>query len=920
MEILSVTLKNFKSHGDRQFEFQPGTNAICGENGAGKTSILEAIAWTLFNYRGSYKNEDLIRNGSGSAQATVRLVSSRDGRTYEVQRCTSRGYILYDPQLDQRLPYKHIEDEVMPWLRQHMGIAPSTDLGRLFANTIGVPQGTFTLDFLQPAEKRKPIFDAILKVEEYQTAYRQGLALEKYAKAEIEKRESIIAQYEERLQDWEMLQTRQNDIREAIARDEAALTRIQSDLVQLSAKREMLAAQANQVQALDNQIQHVLTQIEGKHAANQLLEQSLQHAKQAVETCKTHQSSHQIFLTADATLNALDQQMKQRQALINQRDRHEKQRAQYQSELARLSVQQEQLAHARADLEQLHPHIQQQLDLETQYHHAIEQLQQLHAVTLEHQALAAQMQKLRADYAHITQDIQRIQALAASVNQIAELEAQRDRLQEQMSRVDAAQQFEAELQQLVTVGEEKRDRHQVEVHDALKILADIQQAVPLLAANSVEVALATVRAGVELNTELLDALHGILADLSAQVSTEQLAHELTAVRRKLDLAYQQRAELATLDSKQTRQTEIEAELQRLQTQSAKLEAQLSTRDQWLQARSHIEASLKQLGDPRGRSQLIQQQLTQHDSLEAAYTRAKTNQAAIQQAIDNLTHQLADAADLDTQIDHQKRLRQTHQAGYLAYVQQEADAQRLPTLEHDFRTAIAQLQTLHARRDDVQTQLDALRQTYNPDERQQVETQYHDTRRQADRIEGSLPQQRHLLSELDGRIADLKDVAEKRDRTYAEIKERNRIRRFISFARKAYKEAGPRITERYVHSISREADRLFRELLDRQNVGLEWTRDYEILVQEGAHTRRFINLSGGEQMCAALAVRLALLRVLADVDIAFFDEPTTNMDRPRRERLAEAIANIRSFHQLFVISHDDTFEKVTENIIMVMRDD
>jgi DNA repair exonuclease SbcCD ATPase subunit len=54
MEILSVTLKNFKSHRDRHFQFQPGTNAICGENGAGKTSILKAIAWTLFNYRGSY--------------------------------------------------------------------------------------------------------------------------------------------------------------------------------------------------------------------------------------------------------------------------------------------------------------------------------------------------------------------------------------------------------------------------------------------------------------------------------------------------------------------------------------------------------------------------------------------------------------------------------------------------------------------------------------------------------------------------------------------------------------------------------------------------------------------------------------------------------------------------------------------------
>jgi DNA repair protein SbcC/Rad50 len=78
------------------------------------------------------------------------------------------------------------------------------------------------------------------------------------------------------------------------------------------------------------------------------------------------------------------------------------------------------------------------------------------------------------------------------------------------------------------------------------------------------------------------------------------------------------------------------------------------------------------------------------------------------------------------------------------------------------------------------------------------------------------------------------------------------------------------------------------------------------------------LSGGEQMCAALAVRLALLRVLADVDIAFFDEPTTNMDQVRRQQLAEAISNLKAFRQLIVISHDDTFENVTEHIIRIER--
>jgi exonuclease SbcC len=54
-----------------------------------------------------------------------------------------------------------------------------------------------------------------------------------------------------------------------------------------------------------------------------------------------------------------------------------------------------------------------------------------------------------------------------------------------------------------------------------------------------------------------------------------------------------------------------------------------------------------------------------------------------------------------------------------------------------------------------------------------------------------------------------------------------------------------------------------------------------------------------------------------LDIAFFDEPTTNMDRPRRQQLAEAIGNLKSFRQLFVISHDDTFENMS-NLIHIQR--
>ncbi len=43
-----------------------------------------------------------------------------------------------------------------------------------------------------------------------------------------------------------------------------------------------------------------------------------------------------------------------------------------------------------------------------------------------------------------------------------------------------------------------------------------------------------------------------------------------------------------------------------------------------------------------------------------------------------------------------------------------------------------------------------------------------------------------------------------------------------------------------------------------------------------------------------------------------------MDAARRQHLAEAISQIRSFAQLFVISHDDTFTHLTEATLRLER--
>jgi DNA repair protein SbcC/Rad50 len=916
MEILSVSLKNFKSHSDRHFDFQPGTNAICGENGAGKTSILEAIAWTLFNHRGAYRNDDLIRNGASSAQVRVAFVSSRDQRTYEISRCTRAGYTLYDPQLGEKLDYSRIDEEVMPWLRQHLGVAPGTDLGKLFANTVGVPQGTFAADFLLPTEKRKPIFDAVLKVEEYRQANQQLLSLEKYAKVEVERLERDIAQYDETLAEREELVPRHDQLQADIHRIQTELQQWQTQIDSLQAERDRLGAQASQLQTLATAIDQLTPRIQ---AQQQLLERSqaeLADAEAAAQQCLAHRDAYQAVTQANDTLKTLEQSRRTQQTLMQQRQRQSDQLSTQQAQLAALNQQLATLTTVQAELDTLPPLVEQQQQIEQKQTRVTQQLQQCQQVRQTLATLRTQSQSLGDRQTQLSQAITETQALHTVVAQIPELEQQQQRLQQQISRVTAAAQFEAELRTLMEQAQTQGDRHHGQVLHAAQTLEELR---PLLPAAALDQLMAALQSGDQLHRDWIAELHGMLVDLQEQASASKLEQQLQTVNALLTTARQQQTQLFQLESLVAEQTRLTQQETELQLAIAEAEAQVASEDSLEAHRQGLVASLALLDNPRGRQQLLQRQVQQQANLTQ---QQQTRQAEVTQqtaAIAQLDAQLAEFLTLSDQIETQQQLRETHQPGYQIYLEHQQLANLRRTRREQVQATETQLTELTQALAPLTAQHADLSQTYDPAQAETIQTAYQDASNKQNYLSGSLPEMVKRLADVARQLEKLNAVETKRSAAQADLKHRTKADRFIRFARKAYKEAGPRITERYVHSISRESDRIFRELLNRPNVGLEWTREYEIIVQEGAHARRMVNLSGGEQMCAALAVRLALLRVLADIDIAFFDEPTTNMDRPRREHLAEAIANIKTFRQLFVISHDDTFEKVTENIILVERE-
>jgi exonuclease SbcC len=183
----------------------------------------------------------------------------------------------------------------------------------------------------------------------------------------------------------------------------------------------------------------------------------------------------------------------------------------------------------------------------------------------------------------------------------------------------------------------------------------------------------------------------------------------------------------------------------------------------------------------------------------------------------------------------------------------------------------------------------------------------------------LRHQRAQLTEAQDEIARLEAIQAELEEAQAESADLQATQSLLIHLRQVLRDAGPEVTRALVRMISLQADQLYADIMQNYRSRLRWTEDFDIVLRTEGRERTFQQLSGGEQMAAALAVRLALLRETSTIDVAFFDEPTANLDGERRSNLARQILNVKGFSQLFVISHDDTFETDTDHVVRVHKE-
>ncbi len=893
MRIVSLALENTKSYAKGKIEFTDGVNAIVGHNGAGKSTILEAIGFALFDCLAGYKQSDFVREGTKTAEITVTIVSGLDDRSYQaVRRCgSSNHHAIYDPELGTKICEG--KADVLHFLRQHMGVDPTSDLTRLFSDAVGVPQGTFTAAFLQTPAQRKAVFDPLLQVEEYKQAFDKLLDPLRTLQQQQHTLELEMAGYAGRLERLPALDEAIATRAQTLAQTAAQATAGKAALQQVSADRSTLDTIQQQVAALRLQQQQAEQQQHALSVQLQSAERTLAETQAADTIVQQHQAAYQQYLAAQGRQKELDQALRARQQLERQLNQLDKALGLTAAEVARYTQDLAAVANAETAVATLTTAVAEQEALEVRLQEAQQQCTRLEDAQRQLALVQQEYQQRQA----------RLVTLEAQLAQVIPLEA--ERVAEEEATVGLRSQIDENKETLA--------RFKVEA-DTLKEQSSALETIATALCPLCEQPLTPAH-----RHELQARNSNRLADLRTAYRTQQQTiktaeEQLTATQNRLKAIQQRLRTMPREDERVSLQQEIATAQEAVAQQQERLARYAGAPE----AARQLSQKLAALGDPRQQQAVAKAAAARRQSLVAQQAAAIAKQAATQAELTTIHEAMAQFATLDHDLETLAQALQATLNGYQQVLRYQQVASTLATRQAEVQTlhtavatavqavsaAAAAVTTAEAQFDSERYQRLLAEEARLREQQQALQTELTLLQREQEREQEEQATLRRQQAELTTLFAQ-----QQRLRQQTEV---------LEALRNLLRQAGPYITKALIKQISDGAMQVFSDIMQDYTRHLSWNEDYGITLEVDGRERQFAQLSGGEQMTAALAVRLALLREMSNIDVAFFDEPTTNLDETRRDALARQILEVKGFRQLFVISHDDTFEQATQNLIRIAR--
>jgi exonuclease SbcC len=206
---LQLTLKNFLSYRQASLDFSGlHTACICGQNGAGKSSLLEAITWVIWGKTRAMTEDDVIHIGEKDVRVDFELMNNY--QHYKVIRTRTRGK---SSALDFQVKsdtgkfislsgkgLKNTQEQIINELKLDY---------ETFINSAYLRQGKADEFMLKTASERKKVLAELLNLEQYQKLSEKAKDQSKQIKGKVDELESKLEKEAQELQNSEQLLAKQ---------------------------------------------------------------------------------------------------------------------------------------------------------------------------------------------------------------------------------------------------------------------------------------------------------------------------------------------------------------------------------------------------------------------------------------------------------------------------------------------------------------------------------------------------------------------------------------------------------------------------------------------------------------------------------------------------------------------------------------
>ncbi|MFN3384683.1 MAG: AAA family ATPase [Archaeoglobaceae archaeon] len=894
MKLKKVCLEDFISHRYTEVEFEYGINVVIGPNGAGKTSILDAISFGLFNIHSRGKNENLIRKGAEKAKVVVEF--SEGGLDYAVEveidqkKKQVRGVLFRIQNGERTILAKGGSRVITSEIEKILGMD-----GFLFQQSIYVQQGEIErLITTRPAE-RKEIISKLLGIDDLEKAYSNMKELlsdyEKVAstlRGELKRKQEVENKLRILTLEIENLRTQMNSNRDKLVEINSALERLKSKLEEFDQKLERFKELNPQKAALEERVASLNDNLERKR--EELREAEIAHSK--IEELKEEVAKIPILESYLELYQKIGE--KERERSLESRD------------------------------------LQKIKELEE----TIKRNEILHRAYLEKSELSKQKMEERRKYEGLEGKITTLESeFEKEKKKLGKKSEELSRKLEECSKI-LGEDVTLENLELVSANKKEeleRMKNELDTKTDLinKELGAIQKHIEEVQFKLSKISEAKVcpLCGRELTPEHRKRLQEEFKDLlrESNEKIKDLEEELGRVSTERKDCDRILKKLASIDAEGIKELgkeilDLNISIAQKSREIEKLREDVVKLKKVDEEIAVLEKELKKLEEAHREYEVAKQGIAKWpplDEVEAKLRRICEEIDAIQRELEDLTRKLGyKPEDPKKELNELRRKKEEFDKNETIAKKRDSILSEVQNLEKELSKAKGDLKKILSEIEELKYDEKAHRKIREDLERKMQERS--ELEKEIVRLQTEIQSKEGEMSRCE---SEVKKLVEKE-------KELKVVEDFIKILEKIrgafHKDGIQRIIRARAKPLLENYTREFFERFNLEFSDVQMDDDYNVSVIGALGTQTIDQISGGERVALAIALRLAIARVLSDkVETIIMDEPTTHLDEERRRELVNILNSFfregsRIFPQMIVITHHGEIEEVADVVYSVKK--